>query len=106
MRHYEACAPALLETLKKNYWHDSIGTHQKVVVIRTMMNRCSITPWQAWHRTLRVKLGGWLLDQIMKSSGWFFKSTVRVGNKTKVVVLPTPEFLEIKDQVIKESELF
>ena len=106
MRHYESCAPGLLEVLKKNYWHDSIGTHQKVVVIRTMMNRCNIEPWPAWNRSLRVKLGGWLLDQIMKSSGWFFKSTVRVGNKTKVVVLPTPEFLEIKDQVIKESELF
>jgi len=106
MRHYEACAPGLLEALKKNYWHESIGTHQKVVVIRTMMNRCSIEPWNTWHRNLRVKLGGWLLDCIMNSSGWFFKSNVRVGNKTKVVVLPTPEFLEIKDQVIRESELF
>ena len=106
MRHYESCAPGLLEALKKNYWHESIGTHQKVVVIRTMMNRCNIDPWNAWHRNLRVKLGGWLLDSIMNSSGWFFKSNVRVGNKTKVVVLPTPEFLDIKDQVIKESELF
>ena len=106
MRHYESCAPGLLEALKKNYWHESIGTHQKVVVIRTMMNRCNVDPWNAWHRNLRVKLGGWLLDSIMNSSGWFFKSNVRVGNKTKVVVLPTPEFLDIKDQVIKESELF
>ena len=106
MRHYESCAPGLLETLKKNYWHESIGTHQKIVVIRTMMNRCNVDPWHAWHRNLRVKLGGWLLDSIMNSSGWFFKSNVRVGNKTKVVVLPTPEFLLIKDQVIKESELF
>ena len=106
MRHYEACAPGLLEALKKNYWHEAIGTHQKVVVIRTMMNRCNVDPWNSWHRNLRVKLGGWLLDCIMNASGWFFKSNVRIGNKTKVVVLPTPEFLEIKDQVIKESELF
>ena len=104
MRHYEATAPALLETLKKNYWHESIGTHQKVVVIKTMMNRCNIDPWPTWNRHLRVKLGGWLLGCIMKASGWFMKSTVRIGNKTKVVVLPTPEFLEIKDKVIKESE--
>ena len=106
MRHYETVAPGLLELIKENYWHESIGTHQKVVVVRTMMNRCEVKPWSAWHRTLRVKLGGWLLDQIMKSSMWFFKSTVRAGNKTKVVVLPTPEFLEIKDKVIAESELF
>ncbi len=106
MRHYESIAPGLLAKLKDNYWHESIGTHQKVVVIRTMMNRCNVEPWNAWHRNLRVKLGGWLLDSIMNSSGWFFKSTIRVGSKTKVVVLPTPEFLEIKDQVIAESELF
>ena len=106
MRHYETEAPGLLEVIKENYWHESIGTHQKVVVVRTMMNRCEVEPWPTWNRTLRVKLGGWLLEQIMQASGWFFKSTVRVGNKTKVVVLPTPEFLEIKDQVIAESELF
>ena len=106
MRHYEATAPALLETLKKNYWHESIGTHQKVVVIKTMMNRCNIDPWPTWNRHLRVKLGGWLLGCIMKASGWFMKATVRIGNKTKVVVLPTPEFLEIKDKVIKESEWY
>jgi hypothetical protein len=39
MRHYEAKAPALLHTLKENYWHRSCGTHQKVVVIQTLMNR-------------------------------------------------------------------
>ena len=106
MRHYESCAPGLLAKLKENYWHEAIGTHQKVVVIRTMMNRCSVEPWPPWHRNLRVKLGGWLLGCIMEASGWFFKHNQRVGNKTKVVVLPTPEFLEIKDQVIKDSELF
>ena len=106
MRHYESCAPGLLVKLKENYWHEAIGTHQKVVVIRTMMNRCSVEPWPAWNRNLRVKLGGWLLGCIMEASGWFFKHNQRVGNKTKVVVLPTPEFLEIKDKVIKDSELF
>ena len=35
MRHYEAKAPGLLNVLKKNYWHRSIGTQQKVVVIQT-----------------------------------------------------------------------
>ena len=106
MRHYQTCAPGLLETLKKNYWHASIGTHQKIVVIRTMMNRCNVDPWHAWERSLKIKLGSWLLDCIMNSSGWFFRSHVRLGSKTKVIILPTPEFLEIKDQVIATSELF
>ena len=34
MRHYEEKVPALLTTLKKNYWHKSIGTQQKLVVIK------------------------------------------------------------------------
>ena len=37
MRHYEVKAPGLLKVLKDNYWHRSIGTQQKVVVIQTLM---------------------------------------------------------------------
>ena len=106
MRHYENCAPGLLESLKKNYWHASIGTHQKIVVVRTMMNRCNVQPWKAWNRSLRVKLGGWLLDCIMQSSGWFFVGTELRGNRKRNFVHPTPEFLQIKDEVIKACELF
>ena len=106
MRHYETKAPALLETLKTNYWHKSIGTHQKIVVIRTLMNRCEVEPWIAWGRANRVKLGGWLLDCIMKSSGWFTQEKIREGRKTTTYVLPTAEFLDIKDQVRDTAELF
>ena len=106
MRHYESCAPGLLESLKQNYWHASIGTHQKLVVIRTMMNRCNVEAWIPWHNTLKIKLGSWLLDCIMNTSQWFYKSHVRFGCKTTVIILPTPEFLTIKDQVIATSELF
>ena len=42
MRHYETKVPALLATLKKNYWHKSIGTQQKLVVIKTLMNRYKV----------------------------------------------------------------
>ena len=48
MRHYETKAPALLNTLKDNYWHQSCGTHQKIVVIQTLMNRYGIQHWKAW----------------------------------------------------------
>jgi hypothetical protein len=73
MRHYEKHAPGLLHTLKENYWHRSIGTQQKIVVIRTLMNRYEVKQWSAWGRSNRIKLGGWLLDCIMQSSGWFTK---------------------------------
>ena len=50
MRYYESSVPGLLHKLKENYWHKSIGTHQKVVVIRTLMNRCDVDHWKAWGR--------------------------------------------------------
>jgi len=106
IRHYENVCPGLLETLKKNYWHKSIGTQQKVVVIRTLINRYDVEHWKPWGRSIRVKLGGWLLDCIMESSGWFYRQPIREGRKTTVYVLPSPEFLDIKDEVIANAELF
>ena len=106
MRHYETAAPGLLNVLKKNYWHRSIGTQQKVVVIQTLMNRYNVEPWSTWGRSNRVKLGAWLLDCISETSQWFYKDKIREGRKTVNYVFPTPGFLEIKDAVMKESELF
>ena len=106
MRHYEKEAPGLLKTLKDNYWHRSIGTQQKVVVIRTLMNRYGIKQWDTWGSSNRIKLGGWLLDCIMQSSGWFTKDMHQIGRKRVQYVIPTPEFLEIKDQIMRDAELF
>ena len=106
MRHYEKEAPGLLKVLKDNYWHRSIGTQQKLVVIRTLMNRYEVKQWDAWGRANRIKLGGWLLDCIMQSSGWFTKDMQQQGRKRVQYVIPTPEFLEIKDAVMRDAELF
>jgi DNA-directed RNA polymerase len=106
MRHYETNAPALLATLKKNYYHSSMGTHQKLVVIRTLMNRCDVKPWEAWGRSNRVKLGTWLLDCIIQTSNWFTKELKQEGKNRVNYVVPTPEFIEIKDRIMKDAELF
>jgi len=106
MRHYEEKAPGLLETLKKNYWHKSIGTQQKLTVIRTMMNRHNIEKWHTWGRDNRVKLGGWLLDCIMESSGWFEKLVIQERSKRVQYVVPTAKFMDIKDELMKNAELF
>ncbi len=106
MRHYESSAPGLLNVLKENYWHRSIGTHQKIVVIQTLMNRYNVEKWSAWGRANRVKLGAWLLDCIMETSGWFYKDTRQEGRRKVNYIMPTPEFLAIKDKVMKDSELF
>jgi DNA-directed RNA polymerase len=106
MRHYEKHAPGLLKKLKDNYWHRSIGTQQKLVVIRTLMNRYEIQQWKTWGSSNRIKLGGWLLDCIMQSSGWFAKDMQTQGRKRVQYVIPTPEFLEIKDSIMRDAELF
>jgi DNA-directed RNA polymerase len=105
MRFYEKEAPGLLEVLKKNYWHRSCGTHQKVVIIRTLMNRYDIE-WKTWGRVNRIKLGGWLLDCIMQVSGWFEKEMRQEGKSRVNYVVPTPAYLAIKDQVMADAELF
>jgi len=106
MRHYEREAPGLLEVLKKNYWHASCGTHQKLVVIKTLMNRCEVPPWQIWGRTNRVKLGGWLLDCIVEASQWFEKEMRQEGRKRVNYLVPTAEFMSVKEKVMQDAELF
>ena len=106
MRHYETNVPGLLHKLKENYWHKSIGTHQKVVVIRTLMNRCDVDHWKTWGRANRIRLGGWLLDCICESSNWFMTDMRNEGRKRQTYVVPTPEFIAIKDQFMATAELF
>ena len=106
MRHYELHAPGLLNTLKQNYWHTACGTHQKIKLVTTLMNRCEVKEWKAWGVDIRVKLGGWLLDCIMETSNWFEKVSLAEGRKTTLYVLPTAAFMDIKDEVMSTAELF
>ena len=106
MRYYERNVPGLLHVIKENYFHRSIGTDQKVKVVTTLMNRYDVDHWKCWGITNRIKLGGWLLDCICESSNWFMRELRRQGRKTHNYVVPTPEFISIKDQVMCNAELF
>ena len=106
MQFYEKNCPGLLNTIKKNYWHNTTGTHQKFVIVRTLIARYDVPQWTRWFAPHRVKLGGWLLDCIMESSGWFMKQTIQQGKKKESTVVPTPEFMSIKDEVMANAELF
>jgi len=105
MRFYERSAPGLLNVLKKKYWHSSSGTHQRLTNIRRPMNAVDVR-WDAWGRANRVKLGAWLLDCIITESHWFTKEMRQEGRKRVNYVVPTPEFMSIKDKVMKDAELF
>jgi Mitochondrial DNA-directed RNA polymerase len=106
MRHYEQEAPGLLASIKKRYWHSSIGTHQKLVVTRTMMNRVEVPPWKSWANGNNVKIGAWLLECIMKASGWFTIEVSQKGKRKVQHVLPTDAFMRVKDTIMHECELF
>ena len=106
MRFYEQTAPGLLNHLKTKYWHKSSGTQQKRTNIQTKWNQKDVPPWKAWGRADRVKLGGWLLDCIMQSTEWFEKDNRREGRKTVQYCVPTTKFLEIKDTLMRDAELF
>ena len=105
MRFYEREAPGLLQFLKKEYWHKASGTQQKFVNIRRSMNAKGIK-WDTWDNPTRVKLGNWLLGCVMKASSWFETQLVRIGRKTETHVVPTAEFMDIKDEVMANAELF
>lgn len=106
MRHYERNVPGLLNVLKENYFHRSIGTTQKVTVIKTLMKRYNVDLWKGWNQTNKVRLGGWLLDAICEVSNYFMKTTRRQGRKTILELNPTPEFLSVKDKIMAQAELF
>ena len=106
MLYYEKTCPGLLKTIKDNYWHRACGTQQKLVVVRTLINRSDVTPWKAWKSTVRVRLGMWLLECVMEASGWFTKDLRYEGRKRVNYVIPTLEFLKIKDEIMAQAELF
>ena len=106
MRHYERHAPGLLNTIIKNYSHNAQGTRQKLTVIKTLMNRYDVRAWEPWGSANRVRLGAWLLDCLIEVTHWFTKDMQQQGRKRVNYIIPTPEFMEIKDQVMYNAELF
>ena len=70
------------------------------------MNRYEVKQWTTWTRRTRIKLGAWLLECIMDSSQWFMRQHQRQGRKNNTFVVPTPEFMDIKDDVMANAELF
>ena len=105
MRWYEQTDPTLLRRIKENYWHQSAGTRQRLSTTKTLMNRYE-KEWRHWSRTVRTKLGGWLLECICQVSDWFMKVVEMHHGKRQNCIVPTPAFYEIKDQIMAEAEGF
>ena len=113
MRYYETEAPALLATLKKNYWHQARGTEYKRKCIQTTMHNLNVTPWIAWGKVTKIKVGTFLIDCLMESTkpkgaeeGWFNKELRRKGRKTILVIVPTQLLIKHHDNIMQMAELF
>jgi len=104
--YYEKEAPALLATLKKNYWHQAKGTEYKRKCIQTLMHKQSITPWVRWDKTTKVKVGTFLMDCLMEVSRWFERDYIRKGRKTLAVLVPSTLLIEQHAEIMRMAELF
>ena len=106
MRYYEKECPALLATLKKNYWHEAKGTESKRVCVQTLMHKTNISPWVHWDKDTKINVGTFLLDCLMQVSGWFEKDHIKKGRKTIKVIYPTQQVINQQQDIMKMAELF
>jgi DNA-directed RNA polymerase len=105
MQYYEQVAPPLFAVLKENYWHQAKGTEYKRKSMQTIMNKYDIVPWKSWNSVKRVQLGGFLLECLQESSGWFTDVVIQGRKKTTYVTI-TEHFLKHKEAIVRLTELF
>lgn len=105
LRWYESQDPELYDRIKRQYWHSACGTKQKATVTRTMMNRHE-HHWDNWQTATRAKLGGWLLDCVMRGTSWFERVTVNRHNGTPTLIVPSLLFAMQKEELMKDALMF
>ena len=106
MNYYDKEAPALLATLKKNYWHQARGTEYKRKCIQTLMHKTQISPWVHWTLETKVKVGTFLMECLMEVSGWFEKQIVFKGKKKRLLLQPSELLIKHHDKIMRMAELF
>ena len=106
MEYYEKQAPALLATLKKNYWHQARGTEYKRKCIQTLMHKQNVTPWIGWDSTSKIKVGVFFIDCLCEVSGWFERDLIYKGHKKLSVIVPSETLIKHHDEIMRMAELF
>jgi DNA-directed RNA polymerase len=105
IRWYEVQDKDLMDKIRRSYWHSACGTQQKATVARTLMNRHDYH-WQAWGSVVRAKLGAWLLDCVMRTTGWFDRITVVRGKGTPTLIVPSLLFALQKEELMRDALMF
>ncbi len=104
-RWYKATNPGLMKHIEDKYFHDSCGTHQKQSIASVMFGRKDLH-WPTWHIKTRTAIGAWCIERVCGTTGWFTKEVIQKGRKKEARLVPTPEFMEVRDQLINTAEMF
>ena len=104
IQYYKNEKPQLFKSIVDRYWHDSMGTNQKLVTTRTLWNRQEdTTPWATWPRVTRIKIGQWYVDAICSVTGWFVVERLPKSNN---IFKPSEEFYAYQEEIFRLAELF
>jgi DNA-directed RNA polymerase len=104
-RWYKTNHPGLMKYIEEKYYHESCGTEQKQSIASVIFGRQDIH-WPTWHIKNKTALGSWSLERVCSTTGWFTKEPEQRGRKTVLRLVPTPEFMEVRDQLINTAEMF
>jgi DNA-directed RNA polymerase len=105
IRWYEEQDKELLQRIQRKYWKSTTGTEQKRSVARLMMNREGYV-WSAWPAPIRARLGGWLLDLVIKTTGWFESTKNWNGNKSTTLIVPSDAYLAVQSNLMEQAVMF
>jgi DNA-directed RNA polymerase len=104
MRYYEKAAPGLMNYVIKKYWHSAAGTQQRYKDARIMLERNGYK-WNKWGPVVRVRLGNWLLDCVLRQEPNLFETQIwRNGKKTNSYLVPTAYFADAKQELFSELQ--
>ena len=104
MRYYEKAAPGLMNYVIKKYWHAAAGTQQRYKDARIMLERNGYK-WNKWGPVVRVRLGNWLLDCVLRQEPNLFETQIwRKGKKTNSYLVPTAYFADAKQELFNELQ--
>ena len=106
MRHYEREVPGLFSYFRTKYWHSAAGTDNKQKLMQIKINRVKETGWVNWPQALKVRIGGWYLNHLLTSCGWFDVVAFQNGKKKVSRLVPTAEFLQIKTDLLRQAEIW
>ena len=104
-RWYKECHPGLMNFIEKEHFHGSSGTQQKVRSAQVVFKHCEIE-WPKWRHDYRIQLGQWGLQAVLETTGWFTITNRNTPRKTTKIVAPTDAFNKIRNDLIKQAEMF